>query len=137
VVAADDDHLGAGAGESRERVVAERHGVDAGQRAVVDVTGHGDHVDALRAHHLDEVVDIARLRVQQVDPVEGATKVPVGGVQHSHTSNVGSRADKSRSPRSVVWTTVTRNRPQRVLPRSTPRLRSRYDRAGEDRRVER
>ena len=72
-------------GEPGERVVAERDRVDAGQRAVVHVAGDQDHVDRLGAHHLDEVIDIGRLRRQQVLAVQRPAQVPVGGVQQAHT----------------------------------------------------
>lgn len=85
VIAADHDGAGPGAAQPAERLVAERDRVDRRQRAVVDVAGHDDHVDALGAHRLDQVVDIGRLTVEQALPVERPPQMPVRGMQDPHS----------------------------------------------------
>ena len=60
-------------------------------------TPHAD--DPLGLDHLDQVVDEARLVLEHPDAVEGATQVPVGGVEDPHRTNLGTSADTASPPR--------------------------------------
>ena len=75
-------------GEPRHRVREQGDGVDRRDRAVVDVARDDDRVDRLGAGQLHEVVEVRGLVLQQVDPVQGAPEVPVGGVQDAHARTV-------------------------------------------------
>jgi energy-coupling factor transporter ATP-binding protein EcfA2 len=84
VVAADQDHPGAGAAEPGERVLAERDRVHRGDGPVIDVARDEDGVHPLGARGLDEVVEEFRLRLSQVGPVERPPEMPVRGMQEPH-----------------------------------------------------
>ena len=86
----ESDHLGPGVDEPGQRLGEQLDGVGAGQRAVVDVAADEDRVDPLRAHDLDEVVEVAGLGVEQPHPVERASQVPVGGVDQPHAAHATS-----------------------------------------------
>ncbi len=86
VVAADHHRADPLGDQPPQRLVAQRHRVDRGKGAIVDVTGDDHHVDALRADRLHEVVDEGALGVDQALTVEGPAQVPVGGVQHTHVA---------------------------------------------------
>ncbi len=87
VVARRDDHVRV-LGEPRHRLREEGDGVHRRDRAVVDVARDDDRVDRLGAGQLDEVVEVRGLVLQQVDPVQRAPEVPVGGVQDAHARTV-------------------------------------------------
>ena len=78
-----------------ERLVGQRDRVDGGQRPVVDVAGHDHQVDALGLDGLDQVVDVRRLRGEEVLAVERPAQVPVGGVQDAHAFTLGEGADRT------------------------------------------
>ena len=84
VIAADQDHPGAGRPEPGERVLIVRDRVHRRDRAVVDVARDEHGVHALGDHRLDQVVEECRLRFSQVGPVERPPEVPVRGVQEPH-----------------------------------------------------
>ncbi len=78
-----------------EGLVGQRHGVDGRQRPVVDVAGHDHEVDLLRLDGLDQVVDVRRLRGEEVLAVERPAQVPVGGVQDAHARTLGEGTDRT------------------------------------------
>jgi hypothetical protein len=84
VVSAGQHDLRPGVDEPEQRLGEERDGVGGGERTVVDVAAdqHGGH--RLRPHRVDEVVEEGGLGAQEPDTVEGATQVPVGGVEEPH-----------------------------------------------------
>ena len=102
VVAAGDHHPGPGGGEPVERVVGQRHGVDRRQRPVVDVARDDHEVDLLGLDGLDQVVDVRRLRGEEVLAVERPAEVPVGGVQDAHAATLGEGADRTAPAHAVA-----------------------------------
>ena len=96
VVAADHDDGGTGVGQPLERLAPQLDGVDRWQRPVVEITRNQDGVDTLGPNDVHEPVDHRRLRTHQVDPVKGATQVPVGRVQQPHDATVGIPTDTIR-----------------------------------------
>jgi len=84
VVAADQDHPGAGRAQPGERFLVQRDRVHRRDRPVVDVAGHEHGVHPLGGCRLDEVVEERSLRLPQVGPVERPPEVPVRGMQEPH-----------------------------------------------------
>ena len=80
MVAGGDDHPRV-FGEADECVVQQFDGRDGWNGAVVDVAGHEDGVHPFAAHHVHEVVEERGLVLDEVDSVQGAAQVPVGGVE--------------------------------------------------------
>lgn len=103
MIAADDHDLRAGVGQPCERLVAQRNGLDAGERAIVDVAGDSHQADPLGSHDVDEVLEVGRLRIDEVDAMKGTAKVPVGGVQDAHGTNVRIASDILRYQRVALW----------------------------------
>ena len=93
VVAADHDHAGAGVAQPHQRLLAERHRVHRGHRAVVDVARDEHGVHPLRARRLHEVIEEPLLRLAQVGLMQRAPEMPVGRVQEPHGT------DHSEPPR--------------------------------------
>lgn len=80
------DHHGRHArlGEPVQRAVEQLDGGERWHRPVVHVTGDEDRVDLVRQRGRHEVVEKGRLCVEQADPVERPSQVPVRRVQESH-----------------------------------------------------
>lgn len=89
----DDTTTFAREAASRERVVGQRDRVDLGERAVVDVARHDHEVDLLGLHDLQEVIGVRALMGEHPLAVERPAKVPVGGVQDAHRTNLDSTTD--------------------------------------------
>ncbi|KLL97149.1 hypothetical protein NJ76_11100 [Rhodococcus sp. IITR03] len=67
-----------------ETGVAHGHRVGTRDRPVVHVARHDHHVDPAFGHQIGDGPQRTRLVGEQVDTVEGAADVPVGGVQDPH-----------------------------------------------------
>ena len=128
VVAADQDHPGAGAAEPGERVLAERDRVHRRDGPVVDVARDEDRVHPLGPRGLDEVVEECRLRFSQVGPVERPPEMPVRGMQEPHgrdsSESLRHSGPELRLPAALDASrrcamTTTAHRPPR--PRARPR----------------
>jgi hypothetical protein len=78
--------------QPRERLVGEPHRLHRRQRAIVEVARDEHRVDAPLARQRDEEIDERSLRAQQVLAVEGASEVPVGGVEQAHRRSTIARA---------------------------------------------
>ena len=127
VVAARHHHPRPRRGQPVEGLVGQGHRVDRRQRPVVDVTGDHHEVDLLLLDGGDQVVDVRRLRGEEVLAVERPAEVPVGGVQQAHASNA--RSGRRQNPVAHaghalgLWTTrsapaYTTHRSGRVKPTS-------------------
>ena len=95
VVARGDHHPCSGGAQPVKGLVGQLDGVDGGQCPVVDVAGHDHEIDLLGLDRLDQVVDVRRLRGEEVLAVERPAQVPVGGVQDAHASTLGVGADRT------------------------------------------
>ena len=84
MVSARQDHDGARVDEPGDSVGEYFHGVGSGQCPVVDVTGDEHCIDAFGADHIDQMVQIAGLGLQQPYPVEGSSQMPVRGMYEAH-----------------------------------------------------
>ena len=84
MVAGGDDDLCTGVNDPLQGLREQGDGVGGGVGPVVDIAGHQDRLNPLRAHDLHQVVEVVRLRTKQSDTVERASQVPVRGVQQPH-----------------------------------------------------
>ncbi len=84
VVAADQDHPGAGRAQPGERVLVKRHRVNRRDGPVVDVARHEHGVHPRGPRRLDEVVEERGLCLPQVETVQRPPEVPVRGMQEPH-----------------------------------------------------
>ena len=92
VVAGGQDHPGA-LGQAAQRLIEEGDGVIGRDGAVIDVPSDEDGVDRLGGDELDEMVGEGGVRVIEHAPVEGASQVPVGGVEDPHADTVSQPTD--------------------------------------------
>jgi hypothetical protein len=97
VVAGSQHHLGARPAQSRDDAAEDRRGVCGGHRAVVDVAGHDDDVDALAGHDRCQSREHGFLLGEQVGAVQRPADVPVGGVQQPHGAE-GRRPHRQNTP---------------------------------------
>lgn len=81
MVAAGQNHLGAGTGQAHQGVVEQADDVDPRQGTVVDVAGDQDDVDGLRPHEGHKLVDEGALGIEHPNAVERPAQMPVRGVQ--------------------------------------------------------
>lgn len=81
MVAAGQDHFGAGSGQPDQGVVQQAHDVHARQGAVVHVAGDQDHVNSVFRDGADKLVDEGPLGVQHPDAMERPAQMPVRCVQ--------------------------------------------------------
>ena len=84
VVAGAEDDLHAGAHEAGECLVEQGGAFGGGDGAVVDVAADEESVDAFGVHVVEQFVDELLVFAGEGAAVEGAAKVPVGGVQDLH-----------------------------------------------------
>ena len=84
VVAGAEDDVHAGAHEAGECLVEQSGAFGGGDGAVVDVAADEESVDAFGVHVVEQFVDELLVFACEGAAVEGAAKVPVGGVQDLH-----------------------------------------------------
>lgn len=84
VVPGDHDRRHALLGEPVDGAVEELHGRERRHGPVVDIPCHEDRVHVVLAHRRHQVVEERCLGVEQGDPVERPSQVPVRRVQESH-----------------------------------------------------
>ena len=84
MISADRHYARARFTQPDQAVLAQGESVGRRHRAIIYVTSDQHRVDALRPDGRDQMVKESALSVQQTDPVQGAAKMPVGGVQEPH-----------------------------------------------------
>ena len=85
--------------QASECVAEERDRLNRRDRPVEDVSGDQDRIDGLGFGQGDYLIDEDALRVDQVDTMQGSSKVPVAGMKEPHASKVGRRTDSSTRTR--------------------------------------
>jgi len=88
-------------GELRQHVVEEPDRLGWRDRPVVDIPCHDDRVHPGVARHLDELAQHVALVLREVDLVEQAPEMPVGGVQESHAVDPRARGNATIAVHSV------------------------------------
>ena len=117
MIAGRDDHTRQLA-QPDQRGLQQRHRLQRRERAVVHVAGDQNGVHLFGPHRLDQMVEERRVGRPQVDAVQRAPEVPVGGVQNPHARTLRTPTDKTREagpdadPPGPIW---GRRRPDRPL----------------------